>query len=134
MKPQSIRADWEELRRRLNVEAIGRKMSQEAVLRLSKAYEALSQDEQCVVNALLGEWVVGEDESKRFDALALIREHAIGSAIPSIRTLVTKLEVSPSPGAPYELKKAKGVIEQLTGSLSLGDVPNEIGNNRDHTE
>jgi hypothetical protein len=131
MKTERIRADWEELRRDLSDEAIQKKVSQEALFRLSEAYRALSEDEQSVVNALLGEWVLSDDEGKRFDALFLIRQHGIQSAIPAIKTLVTKLEVSPSPGAPYELTKAKAVIAQLTGSLSLGDVPDGLRKTRE---
>ena len=89
-------------------------MSQEAVLRLSHAYTLLQPDERRVVDEVLSEWLYSEDENQRFDALALIREHRIVSAVRALEELAQRLAHSDDPGAPYELAKVKRIVNQLT--------------------
>jgi hypothetical protein len=115
---RSVRERWESLRDRLDAEAQASKMSQEAVLRLSHAYTLLQPNERRVVDEVLSEWLSSEDENKRFDALALIREHHIVSALGALDKLAQRLSRSNEPGAPYELAKVKRVVQQLTAPVS----------------
>jgi len=66
-----------------------------------------------MADQVLAEWVLAEDEKVRFDALALIADFKIGSAVPALRTLARRLAWSPAPGAPYELKKVDRILGVL---------------------
>lgn len=92
------------------------KMSQSAVLELSRRYVQLAPDERLEVNQLMGEWVLSSDETKRFDALALISDHRIESAVPALRMLSEQLEASEAPSAPYEWAKVNRVLGKLTST------------------
>jgi hypothetical protein len=113
MEP-TVRERWERLRDRLDAEAQASKMSQEAVLRLSYAYTLLQPDERRVVDELLSQWLYSEDETKRFDALVLIREHRIVSALRALEDLAQRLAHADEPGAPYELAKVRHIAHRLT--------------------
>ena len=49
----------------------------------------------------------------RFDAIALINDFKIVSAIPALQKLAERLMLSDTPGAPYEIKKIRRVIGSL---------------------
>ena len=82
----SLRRDkFERLWERLDAEALAAKQSQEATVRLTSFYAGLDEGDRAVVNAAIAEWVVGDDNRRRFDALALIQEFEIRSAVPALR-------------------------------------------------
>jgi hypothetical protein len=64
-------------------------------------------------NQVFGEWLLSEDENMRFDALAMVRDLRVMSAMPALRELATRLESSQQRGAPYELDKVNGLIKEL---------------------
>lgn len=111
----TVRERWERLWSRLDAEATASKSSNEAVVNLSYAYTLLQPDERPIIDELLAEWVLSFDEKKRFDALVLLREHKIVSAIPALHELAARLATSPDVGAPFELEKVSGVLVYLGG-------------------
>ena len=112
-----VRGRWEQLRERLDKDAREQKMSQAAILELSHRYRLLSSDERRVVDELLAEWILADDENKRFDALALISEHRVESAMSALYRLAERLRASAAPGAPYELAKVNRIVDRLKPAL-----------------
>jgi hypothetical protein len=79
------RDKFERLWERLDAEALAAKQSQEATVRLTALYRSLDEGDREVVNAAIAEWVVGDDNRRRFDALALVREFEIRSAVSALQ-------------------------------------------------
>lgn len=108
-----IRSEWSALRDRLDTEARGAKMSQAAVVELSHRYASLDAESRGVVDERLSEWVLSDDENRRFDALALVSDHRIVRALPSLRQLLVRLQDAKDPGAPYEQAKVRRIMARL---------------------
>ena len=117
MSAHDIRARWEALHDRLDAAAVAENLSEAATYDLSRAYGALTPDERRVVDGVIAEWAKSDDEKKRFDALALIREHRIASALPAVDELAARLSTSKEPDAPYELAK----IRRLKAHLGVAE-------------
>jgi hypothetical protein len=96
------------------------KASSEALLELYQRYAELSPSDRAEVDQLLAESLLSEDANVRFDALALIAEFHIASALPELRVLAKRLPRSKSPGAPYELAKVQRIIDVLGNSHDGG--------------
>lgn len=109
------RTRWAALRQELDAAAVGTKDTHFVVLSLSRRYGALQRDEQQVVDELLAEWVLSDDPGLRFDAMAVIADHNIASAVPSLRRLAEALEGASEPSARYEWAKVNRLLAQLTG-------------------
>lgn len=114
MNEGEARRRWEELHERLDADARESKTSQQAVVELAGHYARLSPSERLVIDELLAEWAISDDEAKRFDALALISEHRIRSAVPALRQLANRLEETPTPAAPYEWAKVNRILGKLS--------------------
>jgi hypothetical protein len=104
------------MRDEVSERAVANKQSQEAVLVMIERYRLLSKEERAVVDQLLCDQLASEDETVRFDAVALIREFSITVALPDLRALADRLEAQHSPGAPYEWAKVNRLIGRLTSS------------------
>jgi hypothetical protein len=101
------------MRDEVSARAVARKQSHEAVLVLIERYRVLSEEERVVVDQLLCDQLASEDETVRFDAVALIHEFRITAALPALRSLADWLEAQHSPGAPYEWAKVNRLIGLL---------------------
>lgn len=104
---------WEQLWMRIDAEAKAMKSSQGALFELSQYYLSLPVLERRAIDVVLAEWALSDNESKRFDALALIDEHRICSALPALKELRQKLDKSRDPGARFEKAKVDRVVEAL---------------------
>ncbi len=118
MRPEDLavsdddtRYRWEAFRDRVARNAIAAKSAEDIVPELSRAYAALSPQERATVDRVIAQWTTSADESKRFEALALIREHRIVAALAAVDELVQRLAKSTEPGAPYELAKIRRLKE-----------------------
>jgi hypothetical protein len=100
---------------RVDREALELKDSYRALDRLHALYRGLGADERALADEVLSGWVLSDEEAKRFDAMALIREFRIGSAVSALERLVRRLEDSSEPGAPFERDKVAGLIAELSG-------------------
>jgi uncharacterized protein HemX len=116
---RDVRATWEQLRERVDREAREQKMSQAAILELSRQYRLVRVGERKEVDELVAEWVLSDDENKRFDALALISEHRIKSATPALHRLAERLKTAADPSAPYELAKVNRILGKLKRCSSV---------------
>jgi hypothetical protein len=84
-----------------------------ALERLSELYRGLSQSERGFADQVLAEWLKSDQEARRFDAVALIREFRVTSAAPALRDLAQRLTRSDDPGAPFEREKVEGLLQEL---------------------
>lgn len=84
-----------------------------ALVRLSALYGSFDADERILANDIISEWALSADETMRYDALALIDEFKIVTAIPALRALSRRLLSSAAPGASYEKQKADRIIASL---------------------
>ncbi len=94
------------------------KASQEALSWMSREYRRLSDEQRPAVDAEITAWLVSDDAGLRFDALVLIHEHRIVSALPGLRLVATRLEQEGGPGSSSELVKVQRAIDRLTDSLT----------------
>lgn len=113
MSRTNARSRWEELRGRLDQDARASKSSQAVVLELSRQYRALDDSERSEVDGLLAEWVLSQDEGKRFDAMAVIADNHVTHAVPALRELGARLEASDAPSAPFEWAKVNRILGNL---------------------
>lgn len=114
MSRVEVREAWLRMCDEVSTRAIENKQSQEALLAMATRYQSLPQPDREAVNELLAEQLALQDESVRFDALALIQDFRIRSALAALRQLGNWLETQQSPGAPYEWAKVHRIIGQLT--------------------
>jgi hypothetical protein len=105
--------NWQKAWAEITARAEETKDSMSAIPALLNAYDALGEDERTVVNAVLAEAAESGNETERFDALALIREFTITEAVPSLKRLATRLEISDDVGAPFELEKVNTILGHL---------------------
>lgn len=116
MTLDEFRLRLEEFRRAVDAEAMSLKNSSLALERLHELYVRCDHEEQAMANQVLSEWALSEDESVRFDALALIEDFKVATAVPALQKLSERLALSRTPGAPYELKWVKRIVGVLAGA------------------
>lgn len=106
---RKMNAFWESANR----EADERKDSFLALERMNGMYRGLDAADRKFADQVLAEWLLSDEEAKRFDAVALIREFHITTAAPALRELIRKLSRSQDPGAPFERVKVEGLLSEL---------------------
>ena len=86
-----------------------------AVERPTPVDEHLSVGElrQQVVDRILTSWVLNGDARRRFDALALIDEFGIRSALPVLQSALTRLEDAAGPSVRTDRAKLERIIAGL---------------------
>ncbi len=112
---------WEELRAELDRRAVASKSSQSVVVELSSEYRRLGSDDRAEVDVLLRSRLLSADEGERFDAVAVVDDNEVCSAIPALRKLMDRLETSDEPGAVYEWAKVNRVLGRLAASCTGDD-------------
>ena len=113
MRLAEFRLRMESYRREVDEEAMSLKDSYLALDRLHALYQKFDAEERAMANQVLAEWALSEDEKVRFDALALIDDFKIATAIPALEKLAERLATSGTPGAPYELQKLRRIMGSL---------------------
>jgi hypothetical protein len=106
------RRRWTEIARR----AEELRDSPSALPSLFDAYRLLDASGRAGADAVISEAVESSDETTRFDALALVREFRIKTAVPNLDRLADRLALDTSPGAPYELDKVHEILGELGAS------------------
>jgi hypothetical protein len=81
--------------------------------KLRVLYRGFDDASRRKVDQVLSEWALSEDEGLRFDALALIDELKIDTAVPALHALAARLTSSVQPSAPFELKKVRRIVLSL---------------------
>jgi hypothetical protein len=95
-------------------EALELKDSYLALDRLHTLYHGLDSSERELADQVVAEWLLSGEEAKRFDAVALIRDFKIASAVPALQRLADELDRSDDPGARFEREKVDGLLAELT--------------------
>lgn len=113
MSRASVSQRWKQLRRDLERRGDESKLPEAATSELSRQYGLLDTTDRTEVDEVLSSWVLSDDLAERFDALAVISDNSVRSALPALRELSTRLERSQDPGAPYEWAK----VNRIVGSL-----------------
>jgi len=85
-----------------------------ALERLRNLFGRFDETERTMADQVLTQWALSDDENLRFDAIAMIRDFRVMSAIPALRQLEIRLKSSAAPGARYELEKVSRLIEEFT--------------------
>jgi hypothetical protein len=96
--------------------AIAAKESNLAWELLCKLYRGFSPPERNLADQVLYEWLRSNDENLRYDALVLIDEFGIRSALQPLLQLSQRLQQSAAPSAPSESAKVTKIIGKLTAS------------------
>lgn len=118
MIASEVRESWIAFRQKISDRAIAEKNSQSALCGLVEYYRSLPRDAQLIVNQLLSEQLSQDNKAIRFDALAVIRDCRIKSALPALRQLSDRLGGEESPSAPYDLAKVNRLIDYLGSEMS----------------
>ena len=113
MNLEDFRYKMESYRRDADVEAKSFKDPWIALDRLRNLYASFDEDELRMADQTIRAWLLSDDENLRFDAIALIRDFNIATALPDLHTLATRLALSTTAGAPSELRKVNRLIEEL---------------------
>ncbi len=120
MTYEDFRPRMDEFWDQANREAARLKDSYVALDRLQNWYQRLGSRERALANRVLSEWLLSEVEAKRFDAVAMVREFRLMSALDALRQLSSRLGESKAPGARFEREKVDGLIEDLaSGSANV---------------
>jgi hypothetical protein len=107
------RRDLEGLWERFDAEAQAAKFSHEALLRLTDFYRGLDDEDRRVVDETLASWVLEGDARRRFDALALIDEFRIRSALPALEEELARLADAVGASVPTDRAKLERIIAGL---------------------
>jgi hypothetical protein len=107
------RREFEGVWERFDAEAQAAKFSHEAVLRLADYYRHLDNEDKRVVDETLASWVLEGDERRQFDALALIDEFRIRSALPALEADLARLANAAGPSVPTDRAKLQRIIADL---------------------
>jgi hypothetical protein len=113
MSAAEVREAWIEARDEAIARAMANKQSQDALSGMAQLYRSLSADDRPVVDQLLSDELNSDDATVRFDALSLIADFTIRTALPALRELSDWLESQRTPGAPYERAKVSRLIALL---------------------
>jgi hypothetical protein len=119
MWEQELRAAWVLMRNEADALGVASKDSQGVLGALFGHYRRLTQGERSVIDRLLAEQLRSDDEGLRFDAMALIREFRIVSALDDLCALALRLETAHGPGGPYKWAEADRLIGQLSTSAEI---------------
>ena len=114
MTPDEFRKEMEAYRSDVESEASAAKDSFLVYQRLHTLYRRFDVEERRLASEVISEWVTSDDEAKRWDAVALIDDFAIASALPALRSLANRLEHSDDPAAPFEW----AMVNRLIGTLA----------------
>ncbi len=127
MTGRSVALQMQDVWERANRQATAHKKSQLAVFMLEDFYVSLPVEHRPEANEVLIAWALGDDLTKRFDALALIDRFEIGAAIPALRALADRFEQADGPSAPYDWAKVNRILASLTEQHSAPDDAGESG-------
>jgi hypothetical protein len=107
------RVGFKELWARLNSEAERIKLPEQSLAQLIGFYRGLDEEDRRVVDDVLTSWVLEGDPSQRFDALAIIEDFDIQSALPALRADLARLKRKKGPLVPDDIEQLEQIIAHL---------------------
>jgi hypothetical protein len=114
MNPRNVREEWMSLWQQLQAQADAFHDSQSVAFGLLNAYDQLSAEERVQVHPMLAEWLVSNDNRRRYDARFVITERAIRELAPSVASAICRLKDLPGPEARDEVELLEQLQEELT--------------------
>ena len=114
MNPKNVREEWMSLWQQLQAQADAFHDSQSVAFGLLNAYDQLSIEERAEVHPMLAEWLVSNDNRRRYDARFLITERSIRELAPSVASAIGRLKDLPGPEARDEVELLRQLQEELT--------------------
>lgn len=109
MTPDEVRRLLNEEWERIDREAEQKKDSQSAVFALEVSV-AVSRRRGRSANDEVIEWLLSGDPKRQYDALALMQDFSIVTALPALRALADRFEQADTPSAPYDWAAVNRVI------------------------
>lgn len=113
MGARAMTTSWRELWAEVGRRHEESKDNQGAIVQLLECYVSLDAQSRAEADRAIFEALLGEDETKRYDALAIINAFQLQDAIPHLLELAARLQLTDTPGAPFELAKVERIIAKL---------------------
>jgi hypothetical protein len=113
MRRQDFRAEFNGFRRIVEEEATSRRDPYHALERLHQFYERLNAEQRAAADETIATWLGSSVEAQRFDALVLIEDYGIRSAVPALQELLVSLRSIPGPAAAFESQKVERILARL---------------------
>lgn len=113
MNPRNVREEWMSLWQELQAQADAFHDSQSVAFGLLNAYDQLSTEEKAEVHPMFAEWLMSDDNRRRYDARFVITERAIRELAPSVASAIGRLKGVPGPEARDEVELLQQLHEEL---------------------
>ncbi|MFH0888517.1 MAG: hypothetical protein V1871_04845 [Planctomycetota bacterium] len=113
MKPEETKKLLEKEWENIIEDAVSSKQAPMALVNLIKSYKSLDADRRPLADQIIAEWVTSKDPGKRFDALALVEDFNIRTALPQLRVFEADLKNQTGPIARDELETVRRKIKKL---------------------
>jgi hypothetical protein len=120
MTPEEFRRAMQRYREDIDAEAKALTDPYVTLDRLRGEFRKLDADERSVANEVLGEWALSDDEKLRFDALVLIEELNITTALPVLEELMRRYAKSASPIARHYVNWASRIAAKWADNQGRG--------------
>jgi hypothetical protein len=119
------RTEFEELWARLYADAESSKFSEIAVFELTDFYRLLDEDDRSVADEVVTRWVTDGDASQRFVALSIIEDFEIRSALPALRSDLSRVNHATGPSVPWDRERLERIIALLEHGTKVSE-PEEL--------
>lgn len=113
MTQEEFREEMDAYWRSMREEAKSFKDPFVVVEKLHALYQKFSTDERSMADQVIAEWVLENDEIRRWDALALIDNLKIVHAVPALRALEKRLAQSTGPDDSFWAGRAGQLADNL---------------------
>jgi hypothetical protein len=116
---QALYRYWEELYQR------GKELKDPYVplVALRSLYSKLDADQRSLANEVLGEWALSDSTARRYDALALISEFKVTTALPVVEELMRRFAKATGPSARHDLDHARRLAAKLMEHQGQSGAP-----------
>jgi hypothetical protein len=84
-------------------------------VRLEELYQRFDERERTIADEVVNQWLTFGDENHWRLAVRLAHVFRLHSALPSLRTLLSRLRRKSGPGAPFDAGRVARLISKLSG-------------------
>jgi hypothetical protein len=109
-------------RHAIGLEAAERKDHYVVLDRLRAMYGQFDAEQRAMADPVLSEWALSDVENTRLEALVVIEDFKIASAVPALKTLENRLASSDAAGASYELER----VRRIAGKLAVNSSKHKV--------
>jgi len=111
---RDIKKLWEDRRKALVEIAEIMKDSQSVSFGLLALYDSLSDGEKAAVNDLLAEWLISDDNTRRYDVEFLISQRCIKSLKTAVEKAIEIAQNRTDPGAEFDIENLLRILNELS--------------------